>query len=525
MVMERMHGTPISQVERSARRRASTSRRWRAPASRSSSRRCSATASSTPTCTRATSSSTRRRAATSRSTSASWARSPRPTRTTWRRTSSRSSTATTAASRRRTSTRAGCRPDTRVDEFEAAIRAVCEPIFARPLKEIYFGKLLLRLFQTSRRFNVEVQPQLVMLQKTLLNIEGLGRELDPDLDLWRPPSPISSAGCASRSAGAACCARSATRRRSGRRRCRSCRGWCTARSPRIASARCSAALERLADENARRNELLSAGAGRHRWSGVIACSRSCSASRWRRTARARSSGTARFRGGVTPWDARRRAAASRARGCEARPRQLRVLIPGCGSGYEVRAVRASRPRRAARSTSPTRRSKPRGASSGRSRHGKEGRFLRASTSAAFDLVYERAFLCALPRRAVAATGGGAWRELVRPGGELAGFFYLRRQRARPALRHLARRSWSALLAARVRAEPKTRTSRRAVHRRYSRARRFGRCGSGSYDCRAHADHLGRRLPAGHHRHRAVGGAAGARTPRTTWSPAAACRCT
>jgi ubiquinone biosynthesis protein len=78
---------------------------------------------------------------------------------------------------------------TRLDDFEAAIRAVCEPIFSRPLKEIYFGKLLLRLFQTSRRFDVEVQPQLVMLQKTLLNIEGLGRELDPDLDLWQTAKP------------------------------------------------------------------------------------------------------------------------------------------------------------------------------------------------------------------------------------------------------------------------------------------------------------------------------------------------
>jgi ubiquinone biosynthesis protein len=78
---------------------------------------------------------------------------------------------------------------TRVDEFESAIRAVCEPIFARPLKEIYFGRLLLRLFQTARRFNMEVQPQLVLLQKTLLNIEGLGRELDPDLDLWRTAKP------------------------------------------------------------------------------------------------------------------------------------------------------------------------------------------------------------------------------------------------------------------------------------------------------------------------------------------------
>ena len=81
-------------------------------------------------------------------------------------------------------------PGTRVDEFEAAIRAVCEPIFAKPLREIYFGKLLLRLFQTSRRFNVEVQPQLVMLQKTLLNIEGLGRELDPELDLWQTAKPF-----------------------------------------------------------------------------------------------------------------------------------------------------------------------------------------------------------------------------------------------------------------------------------------------------------------------------------------------
>src|SRR3954468_6759324 len=79
--------------------------------------------------------------------------------------------------------------DTRVDEFESAIRGVCEPIFARPLKEIYFGRLLLRLFQIARRFNMQVQPQLVLLQKTLLNIEGLGRELDPNLDLWSTAKP------------------------------------------------------------------------------------------------------------------------------------------------------------------------------------------------------------------------------------------------------------------------------------------------------------------------------------------------
>ena len=81
-------------------------------------------------------------------------------------------------------------PGTRVDEFEAAIRAVCEPIFDRPLAEISFGRVLLRLFQTSRRFQVEIQPQLVMLQKTLLNIEGLGRQLDPNLDLWTTAKPF-----------------------------------------------------------------------------------------------------------------------------------------------------------------------------------------------------------------------------------------------------------------------------------------------------------------------------------------------
>jgi ubiquinone biosynthesis protein len=80
-------------------------------------------------------------------------------------------------------------PETRVDELEAAVRACCEPIFDRPLKDISFGQILLRLFQTSRRFNVEVQPQLVLLQKTLLNIEGLGRQLDPNLDLWKTAKP------------------------------------------------------------------------------------------------------------------------------------------------------------------------------------------------------------------------------------------------------------------------------------------------------------------------------------------------
>ena len=80
--------------------------------------------------------------------------------------------------------------DTRLDEFESAIRSVCEPIFDRPLKDIYFGKLLVRLFEVSRRFRMRVQPQLVLLQKTLLQVEGLGRQLDPELDLRRSAQPI-----------------------------------------------------------------------------------------------------------------------------------------------------------------------------------------------------------------------------------------------------------------------------------------------------------------------------------------------
>jgi ubiquinone biosynthesis protein len=79
---------------------------------------------------------------------------------------------------------------TRVDEFESAIRTVCEPIFQRPLKEISFGQLLVRLFQTAQRFDMPIQPQLILLQKTLLNIEGLGRQLYPDLDLWRTAKPF-----------------------------------------------------------------------------------------------------------------------------------------------------------------------------------------------------------------------------------------------------------------------------------------------------------------------------------------------
>jgi ubiquinone biosynthesis protein len=81
-------------------------------------------------------------------------------------------------------------PDTRVDELEAEIRVVLEPVFDRPLSQISLGRVLIQLFRASRRFNVEIQPQLVLLQKTLLNVEGLGRQLDPELDLWTTAKPF-----------------------------------------------------------------------------------------------------------------------------------------------------------------------------------------------------------------------------------------------------------------------------------------------------------------------------------------------
>jgi ubiquinone biosynthesis protein len=81
-------------------------------------------------------------------------------------------------------------PDTRVDEMESAIRTVLEPIFDRPLQDVSFGNILIRLFEISRRFNMQIQPQLILLQKTLLNVEGLGRDLYPQLDIWKTASPI-----------------------------------------------------------------------------------------------------------------------------------------------------------------------------------------------------------------------------------------------------------------------------------------------------------------------------------------------
>ena len=80
--------------------------------------------------------------------------------------------------------------ETRVDELESAVRSVCEPIFQKPLSEISFAQLLMRLFRVAQRFDVEIQPQMILLHKTLFNIEGLGRELYPQLDLWKTAHPI-----------------------------------------------------------------------------------------------------------------------------------------------------------------------------------------------------------------------------------------------------------------------------------------------------------------------------------------------
>jgi ubiquinone biosynthesis protein len=81
-------------------------------------------------------------------------------------------------------------PGVNVGDLEGAIRSVCEPYFDKPLREISLGMVLMRLFQVSRRFQVEIQPQLVLLQKTLLNVEGLARQLDPEMDLWQTAKPF-----------------------------------------------------------------------------------------------------------------------------------------------------------------------------------------------------------------------------------------------------------------------------------------------------------------------------------------------
>ena len=112
--------------------------------------------------------------------------------------------------------------DTNVEDFEFAIRTVCEPIFEKPLAEISFGNVLLNLFNTARRFNMEVQPQLVLLQKTLLYVEGLGRQLYPQLDLWTTAKPFLESWLRDQVGIPAVVRALKEKRRSGRRSCRNC---------------------------------------------------------------------------------------------------------------------------------------------------------------------------------------------------------------------------------------------------------------------------------------------------------------
>ena len=192
MVMERMARHPDRRRWTGCARRASTSRGSRAPASRSSSRRCSATATSTPTCIRATSSSPPEAPHHGKYIAVDFGIMGTLSERDqgylaqnflafFRRDYHRVATAHLESG--------WVPPDTRVDELEAEIRVVLEPVFDRPLSEISLGRVLLQLFRASRRFNIEIQPQLVLLQKTLLNVEGLGRQLDPNLDLWVTAMP------------------------------------------------------------------------------------------------------------------------------------------------------------------------------------------------------------------------------------------------------------------------------------------------------------------------------------------------
>lgn len=118
-------------------------------------------------------------------------------------------------------------PDTNVEDFEFAIRTVCEPIFEKPLAEISFGHVLLNLFNTARRFNMEVQPQLVLLQKTLLYVEGVGRQLYPQLDLWKTAKPFLSPGSKIRWVFRLSRGLLKKKRRSGSKKCQKYLNWCT----------------------------------------------------------------------------------------------------------------------------------------------------------------------------------------------------------------------------------------------------------------------------------------------------------
>ncbi len=192
MVMERIHGIIVSRIDE-LRARGTNFARLAENGVQIFFTQVFGTIFFTPTCTPGISScrSTIRTIRAMRpSTSASSALCRHATSIILRKTSWRSSTATTPALRPCTSSPAGCRRAPVIDEFESAVRTVCEPIFNKPLKEISFAQVLLRLFETARRFDMQVQPQLILLQKTLLNIEGLGRQLYPELDLWKTAQPF-----------------------------------------------------------------------------------------------------------------------------------------------------------------------------------------------------------------------------------------------------------------------------------------------------------------------------------------------
>jgi ubiquinone biosynthesis protein len=131
----------------------------------------------------------------------------------------------------------------RVDEMESAIRTVCEPIFNKPLKEISFGTVLLRLFEIARRFDVSIQPQLILLQKTLLNIEGLGRDLYPDLDVFKTAGPIMREWVREKVSGRAIIENARGCRRSSPA-CRRWRRWCARRCSALRTAACGSRSRR-----------------------------------------------------------------------------------------------------------------------------------------------------------------------------------------------------------------------------------------------------------------------------------------
>ena len=204
MVMERIHGVLISEARRSSGAWARTSSGWPRTACRSSSRRCSATTSSTPTCIPGTS-----------SCGVEDPEHPRYAAVDFGIVGTLDSRDQHYLAENflaffdrdynrvaRLHVDSGWVPaGTRVDELESAVRTVCEPIFQKPLSEISFAQVLLRLFETARRFQMEVQPQLILLQKTLLQIEGLGRQLYPELDLWKTAQPILREWAAERMSG------------------------------------------------------------------------------------------------------------------------------------------------------------------------------------------------------------------------------------------------------------------------------------------------------------------------------------